>query len=133
MQLSPLVVSRLQMIGKRTKVLNQNPRTITKEERVEISMMLAITLTEFRDFAYLGMQYLGFNLTDMQADIADYMQHGPRKRMVQAQRGEAKSTLAALYAVWRCIQDQGTRILVVSAGETQASEVATLIKTSNPF
>lgn len=40
---------------------------------------------------------------------------------------EAKSTLAALYAVWRLIQDQSTRILVISGGEKQASEVATLV------
>ena len=47
--------------------------------------------------------------------------------MVAAQRGEAKSTLAALYAVWRLIQDQSCRILIVSGAEKQASDVANLI------
>lgn len=89
--------------------------------------MMAVTLKDFREFAYLGMKFLGFNLTEMQADIAEFMQKGPRKRMVAAQRGEAKSTLAALYAVWRLIQDQSCRILIVSGGEKQASEVATLV------
>lgn len=81
----------------------------------------------FADFAADGMAFLGFPLTDMQEDIALYMQNGPRLRMVMAQRGEAKSTLAALYAVWRLIQRPSERVLVVSAGETQASEVALLI------
>lgn len=82
---------------------------------------------DFRDFAEDGMTFLGFPLTDMQGDISDYMAGGPRLRMVMAQRGEAKSTLAALYAVWRLIQRANCRVLVVSGGEAQASEVATLI------
>lgn len=81
----------------------------------------------FVDFAYDGMAFLGFDLTGMQADIAEFMEAGPRLRMVMAQRGEAKSTLAALYAVWRIIQRCTTRVLIVSAGEMQASEVATLV------
>lgn len=81
----------------------------------------------FREFAEDGMAYLGFPLTNMQADISEFMEQGPRLRMVMAQRGEAKSTLAALYAVWRLVQRNSTRILVVSGGEKQASEVAMLI------
>lgn len=81
----------------------------------------------FVDFAEDGMAFLGFPLTDMQADIAEFMALGARLRMVMAQRGEAKSTLAALYAVWRLIQRPSQRVLVVSGGEAQASEVATLI------
>lgn len=82
---------------------------------------------EFSDFAADGMSFLGFPLTDMQADIADFMQHGPRLRMVMAQRGEAKTTLAALYAVWRIIHRPSTRVLIVSAGEQNSNDTATLI------
>ena len=81
----------------------------------------------FVDFATDGMAFLGFDMTWMQADIAEFMQSGPRLRMVMAQRGEAKSTLAALYAVWRIIQQPSTRVLIVSGGEKQASEVAYLV------
>ena len=88
---------------------------------------LAEQYENFVDFAEDGMAFLGFDLTWMQADIAEYMQSGPRLRMVMAQRGEAKSTLAALYAVWRIIQRPSTRVLIVSGGEKQASEVANLI------
>lgn len=89
--------------------------------------LLAERYERFEDFAADGMAFLGFDLTDMQADIAEFMQDGPRLRMVMAQRGEAKSTLAALYAVWRIIQRPSTRVLIVSGGEKQASEVATLV------
>src|SRR5512139_367897 len=89
--------------------------------------ILAEQYADFRDFAVDGMAFLGFDTTEMQEDIAAYMQNGPRLRMVMAQRGEAKSTRAALYAVWRIVQRPATRVLIVSAGEDQASEVATLV------
>lgn len=89
--------------------------------------LVAEQFADFREFAEAGMAFLGFDTTEMQEDIAAYMQMGPRLRMVMAQRGEAKSTLAALYAVWRLIQRPNCRVLVVSGGEKQASEVATLI------
>lgn len=89
--------------------------------------VLAEQYDSFVDFAIDGMAFLGFDTTEMQQDIAQFMQEGPRLRMVMAQRGEAKSTLAALYAVWRIIQRPSTRVLIVSGGEKQASEVATLV------
>jgi tRNA(Met) C34 N-acetyltransferase TmcA len=89
--------------------------------------LVAEQYSNFVDFAVDGMAFLGFPLTEMQADISEFMQKGPRLRMVMAQRGEAKSTLAALYAVWRIIQRPSTRVLIVSGGEKQASEVAMLV------
>lgn len=97
------------------------------ETRFKHAIIMAEHYSDFRTFAADGMVYLGFSLTEVQDDIADFMQNGPRLRMVMAQRGEAKSTLAALYAVWRLMQKPQTRVLIVSGGETQASEVATLI------
>lgn len=118
---------RILMLAERTKQWDGREKLIPKDLREEFALMFASTFREFVDFAELGMKYLGFKLTPMQRDIARYMQHGARKRMVQAQRGEAKSTLAALYAVWCLIQNQSYRVLVVSAGEDQASDVASLI------
>lgn len=95
--------------------------------RFKHAELVAEHYADFRTFAEDGMVYLGFSLTEVQRDIAEFMQNGPRLRMVMAQRGEAKSTLAALYAVWRLMQKPSTRVLIVSGGETQASEVATLV------
>lgn len=97
------------------------------QTRFQHAAMVAEHYAHFEDFAADGMAFLGFPLTDMQEDIAKYMERGPRLRMVMAQRGEAKSTLAALYAVWRLVQRSSERVLVVSAGADQASEVAILI------
>ena len=89
--------------------------------------LMAEQYENFELFVADAMAFLGFPITDMQGDIALYMENGPRLRMVMAQRGEAKSTLAAIYAVWRLIKRNSDRILVVSGGEKQASEVAYLI------
>ncbi len=95
--------------------------------RFAVAAMVAEQYPSFEQFAADGMAFLGFPCTWMQSDIAAYMEHGPRLRMVMAQRGEAKSTLAALYAVWRIIHRHSTRVLIVSGGEKQASEVAILV------
>ena len=48
--------------------------------------------------------------------------------MIQAQRGEAKSTITAMFAVWSLIQNPKCRVVIVSAGEGTANEIATLVK-----
>ena len=97
------------------------------QRRHAIARLIADEYEEFEDFADDAMAFLGFGMTYIQRDIAQFMQHGARLRMVMAQRGEAKSTLAAIYAVWRIIQHPPTIVLIVSGGEKQASEVATLV------
>lgn len=92
---------------------------------------LAVLQQHYAHFAVFlrdMMRALGFSPTWMQYDIANYMQFGPLMQMVQAQRGEAKSTIAAIFAVFCLIHDPQHRVLVVSAGGTQASEIATLIQ-----
>ena len=127
MAISEKTLRRLKSISPRLKEYDKNPKAIPKEEREEIALMMSAIFTDFREFAELGMHYLGFGISPMQLDIAYYMQHGSRKSMVQSQRGEAKSTLAALFAVWTVLQDQSSRVLIVSGGEKQASDVAILV------
>lgn len=126
-QVSSTVLRRLQLIASRTREWDNNPAAMSKEEREELAMMVASTFQRFEDFAIVGMKFLGFDTTWMQLDIAKFMADKRyRKKMVAAQRGEAKSTLAALYAVWSVVQDQSYRVLIVSAGEDQASDIAIL-------
>ena len=73
------------------------------------------------------MDELGFSTTDLQRDIAGFVAYGPQYLMVQAQRGQAKTTICAAYAVWSLIQDPTERVLIISAGGTQAVEISTLI------
>lgn len=70
---------------------------------------------------------LGFTCTDVQLDIGQYVAHGPQYRMVQAQRGEAKTTITSAYAVYCLIHNPSSRILIVSSGEDMAVEIANWI------
>lgn len=93
-------------------------------ERLEL---LQSAYPEFVPFLEDMMRELGFKTSEIQRDIALWMQHGPAILMVQAQRGQAKTTIAAIFAVWCLIHDPTFRVLIVSAGETQANEISTLI------
>jgi hypothetical protein len=73
------------------------------------------------------MAELGFSASEVQEDIANYMAYGPQYLMVQAQRSQAKTTIVALFAVWCLIHSPSHRVLVLSAGGTQATEISTLI------
>jgi len=81
----------------------------------------------FSDFLEDVMSELGFSTTEIQQDIGAYMEHGPQNLMVQAQRGQAKTTIAAAFAVWCLIHSPAHRVLIISAGGTQANEISTLI------
>ncbi|APU00294.1 terminase large subunit [Ralstonia phage RS-PII-1] len=81
----------------------------------------------FKPFLEDVMSELGFDTTLLQKDIAEFLEHGPHYLMIQAQRGQAKTTITAAFAVWRLIHNPAERILVISAGGTQANEISTLI------
>lgn len=84
--------------------------------------------TRFGKFMTDMMAELGFGATWMQCDIADYLEDGPQELMVQAQRGEAKTTITAMFAVYCLLHDPKHRVLIVSAGGKTASEIATLVQ-----
>lgn len=92
---------------------------------------LKLVQDEFREFLpFLEdmMHELGFSVTEIQADIASFMSDPQfHDILIEAQRGEAKTTIAAIYAVWVLMHNPQERVLVVSAGETQATEISTLI------
>lgn len=73
------------------------------------------------------MAHLGFSTSAVQNDIGQFLAHGPQYAMIQAQRGQAKTTITAAYAVWTLIQDPKSRVLILSAGGKQANEISTLI------
>lgn len=81
----------------------------------------------FVPFLIVGMRFLGFNASEIQKNIGEYLQYGPANLMVQAQRSQAKTTITALFAVWSLIHNPKCRVLVVSAGNSTANEISTLI------
>lgn len=64
------------------------------------------------------------DLNRVQADMCRYLFGGPLYRMLQAQRGQAKTTLTAIYAVFRIIHNPSTRILIFSQKGKRAEEIA---------
>jgi hypothetical protein len=82
---------------------------------------------EFVNFCRDAMEFLGFNMTWMQEDIAEFMQYGPDKSMVSAQRGEAKSTIACIFGIWCLIQDPRCRVFLISGAEDKAGENGALM------
>ena len=83
---------------------------------------------EFEDFLYDCMtELMGFQCTQLQIDIGEFLQSDIRYGMIQAQRSQAKSTIVAMFAVWQLIHDCKHRILVVSAGSEVAAEIANWI------
>ncbi len=83
--------------------------------------------SEFLPFLVDGMELLGFTVSEIQEDIAKFIAYGPHYLMVKAQRGQAKTSIAALYCVWCLIHNPRFRILIVSAGGSQASDISTLV------
>jgi hypothetical protein len=78
---------------------------------------------DFKIFLRLLWKSLGLpKPTRAQIAIADYMQHGPRRRQIRAFRGLGKSWIAAAFALWRFYGDPDRKILVVSASKQRADD-----------
>jgi hypothetical protein len=60
--------------------------------------------------------------TPIQLDIAAYMQHGSKRRIVEAFRGVGKSWMAAAYVLWLLRGNPQLKIMVVSASKTRADD-----------
>lgn len=89
--------------------------------------MLQDHYTTFNTFLDDVMEHLGFETSWVQHDIGNWLTYGPDYLMVQAQRGQAKTTITAAFAVYSLIQNPKTRVLIVSAAGTTASDISTLI------
>jgi hypothetical protein len=84
---------------------------------------------DLRNMVFVIWQHLNLPApTPVQYDIADYLQHGPKRRIVEAFRGIGKSWLTAAYVIWLLYRDPEERILVVSASKARADAFSTFVK-----
>jgi len=98
---------------------------LTPQERWKQLKLLQENYPTFDEFLYDVMtDLMGFDCTANQIDMGRYLSDGPQYRMIQAQRGQAKTTVTAAYAVWRLIHDPSTRVLIISSGDTMAKEIS---------
>ncbi len=84
---------------------------------------------DFRKFLFVVWRRLGLPPpTPVQYDIAQYLQHGPRRKVVMAFRGVGKTSIYAAFALWRLYCAPDAKILVVSASKSLADAIATFVK-----
>lgn len=84
---------------------------------------------DFKNFLYITWKHLGLpDPTPVQYEIADYLQHGPKRRMTQAFRGVGKSWITSAFALWRLLKNPDEKILVVSASSSRANDFSMFTK-----
>lgn len=76
---------------------------------------------DFRVFLALIWRHLGLGEpTPIQLRLAWYLQHGPRRQVIQAFRGCGKSWITAAFVLWCLWRNPQEKILVVSASKPRA-------------
>jgi hypothetical protein len=81
---------------------------------------------DFRLFLILVWEHLTLpRPTPVQLDMAHYLQHGPKRMVVQAFRGAGKSWETSAFVLWLLYCDPQLNILVVSASKNRADEFST--------
>lgn len=88
-------------------------------------------LHDFRNFLYLVWDYLWKagaitavkpDPTPVQYDIANYLQTGPRRKVIEAFRGVGKSWITSAYVCWRLLLQPNLNFLVVSASKDRSDQ-----------
>ena len=83
-------------------------------------------LRDFRNFLFVVWKHLGLpDPTDLQYDIAEYVQSGPKRSVIMAFRGVGKSWICSAYVVHQLLLDPTKNILVVSASKSRSDDFST--------
>lgn len=83
-------------------------------------------LKDFRNFLYLAWDHLRLpEPTRIQYDLANYLQHGPKRLCIQAFRGVGKSWITSAFVCHQLLLDPTKNILVVSASKQRADDFST--------
>ncbi len=84
---------------------------------------------DFRKFLFVVWKHLGLpEPTDVQYDIAGWMQHGPRRKMIMAFRGVGKTWIYGAFVCWRLFCNPDWKIMVVSATKPYADDFSKFVK-----
>ncbi|TCR92568.1 phage terminase large subunit [Rhizobium sp. BK376] len=84
-------------------------------------------LSTFKNFLYLvWKQFLDGKLpTPVQYDLADFLQHGPKRSVIEAFRGVGKSWVTSAFVVWCLLRNPNLNILVISASKNRSDDFST--------
>ncbi|AUO78208.1 terminase large subunit [Ralstonia phage vRsoP-WF2] len=84
---------------------------------------------DFRVFMFMVWRHLNLpEPTPVQYDIAHYLQHGPRRSVIEAFRGVGKSWITSALVCWVLWNDPQKKILVISASKERADAFSTFVK-----
>lgn len=98
---------------------NKNNKVVTHTDPLK---------ADFRNFLFVLWSHLGLGApTKVQYDIAHFLQHGGRRRIIEAFRGVGKSWITAVDVLW-FLTATLERILVVSASKDRADSFSVFVK-----
>lgn len=81
---------------------------------------------DFRNFLWVIWRHLNLpEPTVVQYDIAHWLQHGPRRLVIEAFRGVGKSWVTSAFVCWLLYCNPQIKILVVSASKQRADDFST--------
>lgn len=81
---------------------------------------------DFRNFLWVVWKHLNLpDPTPIQYDIASWLQHGPKRAIIEAFRGIGKSWITSAYVCWLLLRDPDHKILVVSASKIRSDDFTT--------
>ena len=84
------------------------------------------SIKNFKNFLYLAWQHLNLpNPTPIQYDIADYLQNGSKRIVIEAFRGVGKSWITSAFVCHQLLLNPQRNILVVSASKNRADDFST--------
>ena len=83
-------------------------------------------IKDFRNFLYLSWKHLKLpRPSRIQYDIANYIQSGDQRSIVEAFRGVGKSWITSAYVCHQLLLNPQINILVVSASKSRADDFST--------
>ncbi|TCV62297.1 phage terminase large subunit [Neorhizobium sp. S3-V5DH] len=90
------------------------------------TLSAADPLRDFRNFLFVVWQHLNLSKpTKVQYDMARYLQHGPKRLIIQAFRGVGKSWVTSAFVCWLLYCNPQLNILVISASKQRADDFST--------
>jgi hypothetical protein len=91
----------------------------TREELDEAGLL------DFRIFLFQVWDHLGLpEPTPVQLAIAYYLQHGPKRQIIQAFRGVGKSWITVAFCLWNLLLDPEMKVMMVSASQHLADDAS---------